>query len=95
MREIYLTEVYLPNIDVYGLIISFFPFLEFAKIPSVSDALKKIMMKYCFNPEYAIKKIPVDEVIADLEAIGASGGGKRSSRSRRSRSRSRSRRNHY
>ena len=82
----YLKTVYLPNVDVYGLIMSFSP-LIYNNIPSVSDAVKKIIMKYCFNPEYAIKKIPVDEVIADLEAIGASGGGRRRSRCSRSRSR--------
>lgn len=82
----YLKAVYLPNVDVYGLIMSFYPVIINNKIPSVSVALKKIMMKYCFNPEYAIKKIPVDEVIADLEAIGASGGGRRRHRTRCSKS---------
>lgn len=81
----YLKTVYLPNVDVYGLIMSFSP-LIYNNIPSVSDAVKKIIMKYCFNPEYAIKKIPVDEVIADLEAIGASGGGRRRHRTRCSKS---------
>ena len=69
-RELYLSEVYLPNVDIWGFLTSFYPFIEENNSDNlITESLKALLLKYCFNPFYAINRIPVNEVIADLKNI--------------------------
>ena len=73
----YCTEVYLPNVDVWGFIISYIQIIIYAKEIKSAKKYKKefikavsdIIINYCYNPKYAISPIPVDKVIADLRQI--------------------------
>ena len=66
----YYNEVFLQNIDVWGLITSYSPILE--KYPKHAK-LRQIFSHYLYNPEQATKVIDVDALVKDLKALEFNG----------------------
>ena len=70
--EKYFVEVYSKNVDIYGLISCYVPFI-ISKTTNYPDNLKlkicNILFKYCYNSKYSIKVIEVDELISDLDKL--------------------------
>jgi hypothetical protein len=58
----YFKRVFLRNLDVWGLIMSYSPILEKTKNKKLID----IFEKHLFHPKNAIEPIDVDHVIHDL-----------------------------
>ena len=77
-KERYFKEIFLNNVDKYGLIISYlfiylsnYLGLEYGKERGFyyEENLKKILLKYCLSSNYAIRPIPTEELIINLENI--------------------------
>lgn len=70
--EKYFVEVYSKNVDIYGLISCYVPFI-INKTTNYPDNLKlkicNILFKYCYSSKYSIKVIDVDELISDLNKL--------------------------
>lgn len=71
----YFQEVYRWNCDVWGVIICYQDFI--GRISSYSlhrnseivKAMSNIIFKYCLSPTYAAKRIPVEDVVKDMQSI--------------------------
>jgi hypothetical protein len=68
----YFVEVYSKNVDIYGLISCYIPFI-IDKNGNYPNTLKleicNILFKYCYSSKYSIKVIDVDELISDLNKL--------------------------
>jgi serine/threonine protein kinase len=68
----YFYEVFSPNADVWGFILTYAPFIEdgYGKLhKDIINGICRILLKYCFSPEYAIKVIDINELVADLTSL--------------------------
>ena len=71
MRKAYFEEVFIRNIDVYGLIMCYLPVLEKQAMSlAASRAIRDLLVTYCFSPTYAGAPIPVSSVAGAMESIG-------------------------
>lgn len=71
-RVKYFEEVYSKNVDIYGLISCYIPFIMTNNYNYTKDLkikISNILIKYCFNSKYAIKPIPINLLISDLNKI--------------------------
>jgi serine/threonine protein kinase len=59
----YFKDVYLKNLDIWGLITTYSPILEKTKDPH----LKHIFAKYLYSPEKACEPIDINELVTDLK----------------------------
>ena len=71
-KEKYFKEVYSKNVDIYGFITCYIPFIM-TQNKNYSENFKlkisNILIKYCFNSEYAVKPIPINKLINDFKEI--------------------------
>ena len=71
----YFSEVYRYNCDVWGLLTSFQNFIEqyssYSKFREnkLARAMSNLMFKYCFSPTYAAERIPIKEVVDDMQKV--------------------------
>lgn len=78
-EETYYNEVYKHNCDIWGFIMSYSPLIRNNYLNKQADNallgkyyvknICDILLKYCFNDYYSIKKININELIVDLENI--------------------------
>ena len=81
----YFQEVYRYNVDVWGFLTAYQDLI--ANIASSSytayrnsvicQLLSDVLFKYCYSPEYATKRIPIDQLADDLEKISFAAGVKK------------------
>ena len=60
------------NVDIWGFIMTYMPIIEegTGKMhKDIINGLCRIMLKYCFSPESAIKPINVNELTLDLLSL--------------------------
>jgi hypothetical protein len=68
----YFYEVFQKNVDVWGFLMSYITIIEddTGKFNiDVVNALCRILLKYCFSKEYAIKPIDINELVSELKSI--------------------------
>ena len=68
----YFYEVFQKNLDVWGFLMSYITIIEddTGKFNiDVVNALCRILLKYCFSKEYAIKPIDINELVSELKSI--------------------------
>ena len=78
----YFQEVYRHNVDVWGFLMAYQDLVNAIASSSytsyrkstVCQLLSDILFKYCYSPEYAAKKIPINELKRDLELVSAAAG---------------------
>ena len=82
----YFQEVYRHNVDVWGFLMSYQDLINNIASSSytayrkstVCQLLSDILFKYCYSPDYAAKKIPINDLKRDLELVSAAAGVKSS-----------------
>lgn len=78
----YFYEVFAKNVDVWGLLLAYVPIIEYGldKIHiDIINGICRILLKYCFSPEFAIKPIFTEnanelmrnELILELQSLNA------------------------
>ena len=68
----YFYEVFTKNADIWGFILSYSDIIEYGpgKIhKDIINGLCRIMLKYCFSPEFAATPIDINSLIADLTSL--------------------------
>lgn len=78
----YFQEVYRYNVDVWGFLTAYQDLVNAIASSSytsyrrstVCQLISDILFKYCYSPDYAAKKIPIDQVMSDLELVSAAAG---------------------
>lgn len=68
----YFYEVFTKNVDVWGFLLSYVPLIEYgANIfhTELINGICRILLKYCFSPEFATKPIMVSELAMELESL--------------------------
>ena len=68
----YFYKVFNKNADIWGFLLAYNPFIEFGVgkfHPDIINAICRILLKYCFSPEFATEPINVSELAAELESI--------------------------
>jgi hypothetical protein len=68
----YFYEVFVHNVDVWGFILNYASFIEdgFGKIhKDIINGICRILLKYCFSPEFATKPININELSSDLLSL--------------------------
>ena len=68
----YFYEVFAHNVDIWGFILTYAPIIEEGngKIhKDVINGICRILLKYCFSPEFATKQINVTELKLDLLSL--------------------------
>jgi serine/threonine protein kinase len=72
MKDEYLKKVFLPNTDVWGALVTLYSFLNQSVTgvkPTEKEAIVNVIKKYLFSSEFAVKPLPVKDVIDQLKAI--------------------------
>jgi hypothetical protein len=70
----YYYEVFVHNVDIWGWIMTYSPIIEegVGKIPEdVMNGLCRLLLKYCFSPEFAIKPIVLADLVADFSSLNS------------------------
>ena len=75
----YFQEVYRHNVDVWGFLMSYQDLINNVASRSytayrkstICQLLSDILFKYCYSPDYAAKKIPVNQLKQDLNCFTA------------------------
>ena len=78
----YFQEVYRYNVDVWGFLTAYQDLLTNVVSRSYSSyrnsivcqLLSDVLFKYCYSPEYAAKRIPVDQLADDLLKVSMAAG---------------------
>ena len=78
----YFQEVYRYNVDVWGFLTAYQDLLTNVvsrsysayRTSTVCQLLSDVIFKYCYSPEYAAKRIPVDQLADDLLKISMAAG---------------------
>ncbi len=78
----YFQEVYRYNVDVWGFLTAYQDLINNIASKSYSSyrnstvcqLLSDILFKYCYSPEYAAKRIPIDQLADDLLKISLAAG---------------------
>jgi hypothetical protein len=68
----YFYEVFTHNVDVWGFILAYAPLIEDGNGKLHKDIINgvcRILLKYCFSSEFAIKPVIVTELAADLSSL--------------------------
>ena len=67
----YFSEIYSKNVDVYGFIMCFMPYILTTDLYSTNLRIQisQFIIKYCFSPLYAIEVIPINRLLRDLKKI--------------------------
>jgi serine/threonine protein kinase len=68
----YFYEVFTKNVDIWGFLLAYFPLIEYGLdiFPTeLINGICRILLKYCFSPEFATKPIMVSELVMELEAL--------------------------
>jgi len=68
----YFYEVFAHNVDVWGLVLAYAPLVEdgYGKLhKDIINGVCRILIKYCFSPEFAIKPIVISELASDLTSL--------------------------
>ena len=74
-QEKYCENVYLKNVDIWGVLISLLPYLDsvvrgnfgaVALMDSEKIALRMLLVKYLYSSTFAAKAIPIQELVGDL-----------------------------
>jgi len=68
----YFYEVFAHNVDIWGFIIAYAPIIEdgYGKVhKDIINGVCRILLKYCFSSEFAIKPITITELVADLSSL--------------------------
>ena len=68
----YFYEVFTKNVDVWGFLLAYVPIIEYGATifhPDLINGLCRILLKYCFSAEFAIKPIIVSELAMELESL--------------------------
>lgn len=75
----YFFDVFVHNVDVWGFIMCYLPIIEnkYSELSSsktpwndpLTNAIARILIKYCFGTTYAAVKIPINELINDLLSL--------------------------
>jgi hypothetical protein len=68
----YFYEVFTKNVDIWGFLLAYVPFIEYGSTllhPELMNGICRILLKYCFSPEFATKPITVSELASELEAL--------------------------
>ena len=63
-KENYFNEVYIHNIDIWGFLSCFAYYNANTKSSIYKKEIKQLLKKYLFNEKYAIKKIPISELLS-------------------------------
>jgi hypothetical protein len=70
----YFYEVFTKNVDIWGFLLAYVPLIEYGSTllhPELMNGICRILLKYCFSPEFATKPITVSELASELEALNA------------------------
>jgi len=70
----YFYEIFAPNVDIWGFILSYAPMIEDGYgilHKDIINGLCRIFLKYCFSPEFATKPIVVSELTDDLSSLNS------------------------
>ena len=68
----YFYEVFTKNVDIWGFLLAYVPIIEYGATifhPDLINGLCRILLKYCFSAEFAIKPIIVSELAMELESL--------------------------
>jgi len=68
----YFYEVFTKNVDIWGFLLAYVPIIEFGAAIFHHDIINtvcRILLKYCFSPEFATKPIIVSELVMELESL--------------------------
>lgn len=68
----YFYEVFSHNVDIWGFILSYAPLIEdgYGKLnKDLINGVCRILLKYCFSSEFAVKPIDVSDLTADLSSL--------------------------
>jgi hypothetical protein len=68
----YFYEVFSHNVDIWGFILAYAPLIEdgYGKLnKDLINGICRILLKYCFSPEFAVKPIVVSDLTADLSSL--------------------------
>lgn len=68
----YFYDVFVHNVDVWGFILTYAPIVEdgFGKIhKDIVNGICRILLRYCFSSEFAVKPININELVLDLSSL--------------------------
>jgi hypothetical protein len=68
----YFYDVFVHNVDIWGFVMTYAPIVEDGADKMHKDVINgicRILLKYCFSPEFAIKQINVNELALDLLSL--------------------------
>jgi serine/threonine protein kinase len=68
----YFYDVFSKNVDNWGFLLAYVPIIEYAAdkfSPDLVDSICRILLKYCFSTEFAIKAIDIKELALDLQSL--------------------------
>jgi serine/threonine protein kinase len=68
----YFYDVFAKNVDIWGFLLSYVPMIEFGLGHFHIDIINgvcRILLKYCFSTEFAIKAIDVAQLVLDLRSL--------------------------
>jgi len=77
----YFYEVFTKNADIWGFLMCYTKFIEHGVIYGIDNSIKyvidknlinsicRILLKYCYSPEFSVKPIDVSELIKELESL--------------------------
>jgi hypothetical protein len=74
----YFYDVFSKNVDIWGFLLSYVPIIEFGAEKfhiDIVNAVCRILLKYCFSPEFATKPIILNELTLDLQSLNAIAAG--------------------
>lgn len=70
----YFYDVFSINVDIWGFLLAYVPIIEFGVGKfhiDIINAVCRILLKYCFSTEFAIKPININELVLELESLNA------------------------
>jgi serine/threonine protein kinase len=68
----YFYEVFTKNVDIWGFLLAYVPIIEFGAGKfhiDVINAVCRILLKYCFSAEFAVKPIIINDLVLDLQSL--------------------------
>ena len=68
----YFSEIYSKNVDIYGFIMCYMNYIITQNTSysfNLRVQLSILLIKYCFNPNYSVIPIPINNLIKDLNNI--------------------------
>jgi hypothetical protein len=73
-KELYFTEVYTKNADIWGFIMCYYDFIDNVDFENIwqnklYNSILAIVFKYCYSPTYAAQPIPIDMLVDELKDL--------------------------